>query len=75
MNQTDRNLVLFMQSELVAARVAGADLAHLNTMPACRGCSWELKHRGPLWVCENWRPWNFWRHEVTRRPTRRVPCM
>lgn len=46
-----------------------------NTMPACR-CGWEMKPIGRLWVCENWRPWSFWRHDITvRPPTRRRPCM
>lgn len=53
-----------------------------NTMLACRRCSWKMKHRPALgrwlqlWVCENWRPWNFWRHDLMRRtPTHRSPVM
>lgn len=75
MNDQDR-LLIFMQTELVAARASAALVAHWNTMPSCRHCSLEMRKRGPLWVCENWRPWNFWRHDVTvRPPLHRSPFM
>jgi len=73
---TIRRLILYTETELVASRVGGAVVALDNTMLACRRCSWEMKRRWFFWACENWRPWNFWRHDLTLRvPRHRSPCM